>query len=97
MSKRPQVRTARMQRRIFPTDYTRNDLIRYATRLGAENHEQAEEIEALAQRVRGLEARLDAHTTASLRATRFHAPDSLGACLPLTAPAPSEQHRQKAQ
>lgn len=78
MSKHQHVQAARKQRRIFPNDYTRNDLVRYATKLGAENFDQAGQIEALEQRVRELEAQLGASATASSRAMRVHAPESRG-------------------
>jgi uncharacterized caspase-like protein len=71
MSKRQHVMPAQSQRRIFPTEYTRKDLIEYATELGAECY-------ALAERVRELEAQLDEPVTDSRRSTRVHAPESPG-------------------
>jgi hypothetical protein len=58
MSKRQHVNPAKPQRRIFPNDYTRDDLIELVVSSEAENYSQAEQIEALALRVRELQSKL---------------------------------------
>ncbi|WP_129562590.1 hypothetical protein [Paraburkholderia dokdonensis] len=58
MSKHQHVIHAPSKRRIFPNDYTRDDLIEYVVLSEAENYSQAEQIEALTQRVHELESRL---------------------------------------
>ena len=58
MSKCQDVKPAQPQRRIFPKDYTREDLIGYLVASEAENYRQAEQIEALTRRVDELEGRL---------------------------------------
>ena len=55
MNKRQHVKPTRLRRRIFPNDYTRDDLIEYLVSFGVENYRQAEQIEALMHRVRQLE------------------------------------------
>ncbi|WP_186061761.1 hypothetical protein [Burkholderia gladioli] len=56
MSKRKHAKSAHPQRRNFPNDYTREDLIAQLVAMGAECYRQAEQIEALTQRVYELEA-----------------------------------------
>lgn len=55
MSKRRHVKPTRPQRRIFPNDYTREDLIAYLVSSEAENYRLAEQIEALTRHLRELE------------------------------------------
>ncbi|WP_186114418.1 hypothetical protein [Burkholderia gladioli] len=56
MSKRKHAKSAHPQRRNFPSDYTREDLIAQLVAMGAECYRQAEQIEALTQRIYELEA-----------------------------------------
>ncbi|WP_369065565.1 hypothetical protein [Burkholderia gladioli] len=56
MSKRKHAKSAHPQRRNFPNDYTREDLIAQLVAMGAECYRQAEQIEALMQRIYELEA-----------------------------------------
>ncbi|MGN4073175.1 hypothetical protein ACS0X5_21970 [Burkholderia gladioli] len=56
MSKRKHAKSAHPQRRNFPNDYTREDLIAQLVAMGAECYRQAEQIEALTQRIYELEA-----------------------------------------
>lgn len=73
MSKRQQAKPARTQRRIFPSGYTRADLIEYVTALGAECHEQSVVIEALTQRVHELENQSSDPARVSRRLWRLEA------------------------
>ncbi|WP_205194695.1 hypothetical protein [Burkholderia sp. Ax-1719] len=56
MSKCQQDKSAQPQRRVFPNDYTREDLIAELVLTGAESYRQAEQIETLLRRVRELES-----------------------------------------
>jgi len=55
MNKRQQAKTVQPDDRIFPNDYTRDDLISYLVSTGAENYDLSEQIDALAQRVSELQ------------------------------------------
>lgn len=55
MSKRQQNKPAQPKRRIFPNDYTREDLIAYVIASEAENYRQAAQIEMLELRLHKLE------------------------------------------
>ena len=55
MSKRLRVKPGESKRRIFPNEYTREDLIAELVVTGAENYRQAKQIHTLSQKVRELE------------------------------------------
>jgi hypothetical protein len=55
MSKRHDVKPSQQQQRIFPNDYTREELIAELVATGAESFRQATQIEALTRRVLELE------------------------------------------
>lgn len=80
MTKHQPVQAARSQRRIFPNDYTRADLVEYATKLGAETYAQAEQIAALKQRVRELECALREPANVVPQAMRVRARELRGTC-----------------
>ncbi|WP_186269760.1 hypothetical protein [Burkholderia gladioli] len=56
MSKHKHAKPVHPRQRNFPNDYTREDLIAQLVAMGAECYRQAEQIEALMQRICGLEA-----------------------------------------
>ncbi|WP_186193148.1 hypothetical protein [Burkholderia gladioli] len=56
MSKHKHTKPVHPRQRNFPNDYTREDLIAQLVAMGAECYRQAEQIEALMQRICGLEA-----------------------------------------
>jgi hypothetical protein len=73
MSKRQDAKRTQPQRRIFPNDYTREDLIAELVATGAESYRQAEQIEALKCRMHELERprRLDTNFPRLSKITRL--------------------------
>lgn len=93
MTQHQQVKAAHSQQRIFPTDYSRDGLLAELVTVGAENYDQAVQIEALTRRVRELETRRAQRVSASWQARRVHARGSRDTCSRFAALAPFARRR----